>query len=196
MVSAIIVTHLAVAMCAPMLSSRLGARGYLVMAAAPTVAFGWLLTLAPSMTAGGTYTESFTWIARLGVGIDYRIGMLQWLLALIVSGVGALVLIYCRWYFAEAPNQRPMGLLTAFAAAMLGLVTVDNLVVLYLFWELTTVFSYLLIGYGPTRQANRSAALTALIVTTTGGAGVGARPVWSVILPDRDVMESAGSASA
>lgn len=169
MVVAIIVAHLALAMCAPMLSSRLGARGYLVMAAAPTVAFGWLLTLAPSMTAGGTYTESFTWIARLGVGIDYRIGMLQWLLALIVSGVGALVLIYCRWYFAEAPNQRPMGLLTAFAAAMLGLVTVDNLVVLYLFWELTTVFSYLLIGYDPTRRANRSAALTALIVTTTGG---------------------------
>jgi multicomponent Na+:H+ antiporter subunit A len=167
--SAIIAAHLVLAMCAPMLAARLGARGYLAMAVVPALATGWLLTLAPTVLTGGFYTESFTWIARLGVGIDFRLGMLQWLLALIVTGVGGLVLIYCRWYFADAPNQRPMGLLTAFAAAMLGLVTVDNLVVLYLFWELTTVFSYLLIGYDPTRRANRSAALTALIVTTTGG---------------------------
>ncbi|MFT3862466.1 Na+/H+ antiporter subunit A [Micropruina sp.] len=169
MLSAIIVAHLAVALCAPVLSARIGARGYLVMALVPALAFGWLLTLAPVVIAGGYYTESTTWIAQLGVGIDHRMGMLQWLLALIVTGIGALVLVYCRWYFAGVASRRAMGVLTAFAAAMLGLVTVDNLVMLYVFWELTTVFSYLLIGYDPTRRANRSAAFTALIVTTTGG---------------------------
>ncbi len=169
MLSAIIIAHLAVALCAPSVATRIGARGYLVMALVPALAFGWLLTLAPLVASGGSYVESVEWIGRLGVVIDYRVGMLQWLLALIVTGVGTLVLVYCRWYFAAGASRRAMGVLTAFAAAMLGLVTVDNLVMLYVFWELTTVFSYLLIGYDPTRRANRSAAITALIVTTTGG---------------------------
>ncbi len=169
MLNAIIVAHLAVALSAAWLAQRIGARGYLVMAIVPALAFGWLLTLAPLVIAGGTYTESVEWIGQLGVSINYRVGMLQWLLALIVTGIGALVLIYCRWYFAAGASRRAMGVLTAFAAAMLGLVTVDDLVMLYVFWELTTVFSYLLIGYDPTRRANRSAAITALIVTTTGG---------------------------
>ncbi len=169
MLSVIVIAHVVVALCAPWLARTVGARGYLIMAVVPAAAFGWLLTLAPAITAGESYLESYSWIGRLGVAIDFRIGLLQWLLALIVTGVGALVLFYCRWYFEAGANARTMGVLTAFAAAMLGLVTVDNLVMLYVFWELTTVFSYLLIGYDPTRRANRAAAMTALIVTTTGG---------------------------
>ena len=96
--------------------------------------------------------------------------MLQWVLALIVSGVGALVLVYCRWYFANAePPARTAGVLTAFAGAMLGLVTANDLIALYIYWELTTVFSYLLVGHNPARSANRRAAMTALMVTTFGG---------------------------
>src|SRR3954447_24862284 len=97
-------------------------------------------------------------------------GMLQWVLALIVSGIGALVLVYCRWYFASAdPPVRTAGVLTAFAGAMLGLVTANDLIALYIYWELTTVFSYLLVGHNPARSANRRAAMTALLVTTFGG---------------------------
>ena len=169
MISTIVIAHLVVALCAPILARSIGPRGYLVMAVAPAAGFGWLLSLAPLITSGGVYSESWTWIAQLGVVVEYRVALLQWLLALIVTGVGALVLLYCRWYFESGANPRTMGVLTAFAAAMLGLVTVDDLVLLYVFWELTTVFSYLLIGYDPTRRANRSAAVTALIVTTTGG---------------------------
>ncbi|MCW3158327.1 Na+/H+ antiporter subunit A [Micropruina sonneratiae] len=169
MISSIVIAHLVMALCAPILARSIGPRGYLVMALAPAVGFGWLLSLAPLVTGGGVYTESGVWIARLGVVVEYRVALLQWVLALIVTGVGALVLLYCRWYFDSGANPRTMGVLTAFAAAMLGLVTVDDLVLLYVFWELTTVFSYLLIGYDPTRRANRSAAVTALIVTTTGG---------------------------
>ncbi|MEZ5088283.1 MAG: Na+/H+ antiporter subunit A [Micropruina sp.] len=169
MLSALVITHVLVALCAPLLVRGIGARGYLVMALAPAAGFAWLLTLGPLITSGGSYIESLEWIARLGVVIEFRVGLLQWLLALIVTGIGALVLFYCRWYFESGANPRTMGVLTAFAAAMLGLVTVDDLVMLYVFWELTTVFSYLLIGYDPTRRANRSAAITALIVTTNGG---------------------------
>jgi multicomponent Na+:H+ antiporter subunit A len=97
-------------------------------------------------------------------------GTLQWVLALLVTGVGALVLFYCRWYFSGADvPARTGGLLVAFAGAMLGLVSADDLILLYVFWELTTVFSYLLVGHNPTRGANRRAALTALMVTTFGG---------------------------
>ena len=169
MISSIVIAHLVVSLCAPWLARRIGSNGYLVMALVPAVGFGWLLGLAPLITSGGGYVESVPWIPQLGVEIHYRVGLLQWLLALIVTGIGALVLLYCRWYFEAGANPRTMGILTAFAAAMLGLVTVDDLVMLYVFWELTTVFSYLLIGYDPTRRANRSAAMTALIVTTTGG---------------------------
>ncbi len=169
MISSIVIAHLVVSLCAPWLARRIGANGYLVMALVPAVGFGWLLSLGPLITAGGSYVESMPWIPQLGVEIHYQVGLLQWLLALIVTGIGALVLLYCRWYFEAGANPRTMGILTAFAAAMLGLVTVDDLVMLYVFWELTTVFSYLLIGYDPTRRANRSAAITALIVTTTGG---------------------------
>ena len=169
MIRSIVIAHLVVSWCAPWLARRIGANGYLGMALVPAVGFGWLLGLGPLITAGGNYVESMPWIPQLGVEIHYQVGLLQWLLALIVTGIGALVLLYCRWYFEAGANPRTMGILTAFAAAMLGLVTVDDLVMLYVFWELTTVFSYLLIGYDPTRRANRSAAITALIVTTTGG---------------------------
>ncbi len=166
----LVAAHLVVAIAAPLLTRWLGQRAFLIAAVVPAVAFGWLVWAAPTVLAGGSLVEAYPWIAGLGVSLSFHLGLLQWVLALIVTGIGALVLLYCRWYFAADPPQtRPVALLTAFAGVMLGLVTSDDLIVLYVFWELTTVFSYLLIAHDPTRRANRSAALTALIVTTTGG---------------------------
>jgi multicomponent Na+:H+ antiporter subunit A len=81
------------------------------------------------------------------------------------------VLVYCTWYFRPGDTEiwRFSGVLTAFAGSMLGLVLSDNVYVLYIFWELTTVLSFLLIGHNPERRANRRAALNALLVTTFGG---------------------------
>jgi len=166
----LVAAHLVVATAAPLLTRLFGQRAFWVAAGVPAVAFGWLVSVAPVILGGGAIDESIPWIGGLGVALAFHLGLVQWLLALIVTGVGALVLVYCRWYFADDPPQtRPVGLLTAFAGVMLGLVTADDLIVLYVFWELTTVFSYLLIAHDPTRRANRAAALTALIVTTTGG---------------------------
>ncbi|MFZ0529673.1 MAG: Na+/H+ antiporter subunit A [Propionicimonas sp.] len=169
MLTTLIGVHLILAVAAPALTRALGQRAFWLAAAAPAVAFGWLVALAPGILDGVTYVETVPWIPGLGVSLDFSVGLLQWILALIVTGIGALVLTYCRWYFAHAPQPRVVGLLTAFCAAMIGLVTADDLIAIYVFWEATTVFSYLLIGHDPTRRANRSAALTALIVTTTGG---------------------------
>ncbi|HQY98695.1 MAG TPA: Na+/H+ antiporter subunit A [Propionicimonas sp.] len=170
MLMTLISAHLVLAVAAPLLTRALGQRAFWVAALVPAIGFGWLVSLAPGILAGVPVVETIPWIPALGVSIDFHLGLLQWVLALIVTGIGALVLVYCRWYFvADAPQSRVVGLLTAFCAAMIGLVTADDLIAIYVFWEATTVFSYLLIGHDPTRRANRSAALTALIVTTTGG---------------------------
>ncbi|MGC3994236.1 MAG: Na+/H+ antiporter subunit A [Propionicimonas sp.] len=167
---ALIAAHLGLAVVAPWLARLLGQRAFWLVALAPAVTFAWLIQLAGPVLAGTPLSEAIDWIPALGVALDFRIGLVQWVLALVVTGIGTLVLLYCRWYFeADPPQARVIGLLTAFCAAMIGLVTADDLVVVYVFWEATTVLSYLLIGHDPTRRANRSAALTALIVTTTGG---------------------------
>jgi multicomponent Na+:H+ antiporter subunit A len=151
---ALIGVHLLLAVLAPLLTRALGHRAFLVAAGLPAAGFGWLLTLGPTILAGGVVAESVPWIPGLGVELSFRIGLVQWLLALAVTGIGALVLWYCRWYFeADPPQPRVVGLLTAFCAAMIGLVTADDLIVVYVFWEATTVFSYLLIAHDPTRRA-------------------------------------------
>ena len=165
----LIAVHFGVAAIAPLFGRWLRERAFYVLALPPLVTVGWLIWRAPQIIAGGQITERFGWIADLGVEVSLSIGTLQWLLALVVSGVGTLVLIYCRWYFASAMPQRTAAVLLAFAGAMLGLVTADDVVMIYVFWELTTIFSYLLVGHNPISGANRRAAMTALIVTTFGG---------------------------
>ncbi|MDN5726024.1 MAG: Na+/H+ antiporter subunit A [Propionibacteriales bacterium] len=166
----LIAVHFGCAILAPWVARALGNRMYLVMALPPAITFGWLVWQGPTVLAGGQLTETYPWISGLGIDLAFRMGTLQWVLGLVVSGIGALVLFHARWYFADdTPRSRCAGALTAFAGTMLGLVTADNFVLLYVFWELTTVLSYLLIGHNPRRSANRLAALNALIVTTFGG---------------------------
>ncbi len=170
MLVAFVVAHFAIASLAVGLMKLLGTRSFLVTALVPAGAFVWFALQGPAITSGEIVSESWSWIPTLGVDLTFRMGLVQWILALIVTGIGALILFYCRWYFSpSASATRCLGLMAAFAGAMIGLVTADNLMLLYVFWELTTVFSYLLVGNDSTRQANRSAALTALIVTTFGG---------------------------
>jgi multicomponent Na+:H+ antiporter subunit A len=156
---------------APALVGYLGRRAFLVLAGVPLVAFGWALTRTGEVADGDTVTEVIAWIPALGLDLAFTMGTLQWVMTLVVTGVGSLVLVYCAWYFADdEPGLRGFaGTFTAFAGAMLGLVLSDDLLVLYVFWELTTVFSYLLIGHDPARRASRGAGLQALIVTTLGG---------------------------
>ncbi|MFX6918881.1 hypothetical protein ABTH79_19455, partial [Acinetobacter baumannii] len=84
----------------------------------------------------------------IGLELTFTMAALQWLLVLVVAGIGALVLGYCTWYFR--PDSQHLAAfaanLTAFMGAMLGLVLADNLLLLFVFWELTTIFSFLLIG--------------------------------------------------
>ena len=167
----LLVAHVVMALAAPALVSWLGRRAFLVMALAPASAAVYALTQTGRVMDGEHPTEVISWIPALGVELSFRLDTLGWLMLLLVGGVGALVLVYCSAYFAASASglRKFGGVLTAFAGAMVGLVTADDMLLLFMFWELTTVFSYLLIGHYHDRKASRRAAMQAIIVTTAGG---------------------------
>ncbi|MET1039303.1 MAG: Na+/H+ antiporter subunit A [Aeromicrobium sp.] len=167
-----ILLHFLAAGAAPVLVRTLGRRTFLLLALAPAASFAWLLPHVARVTDGAAnHEQHLSWIPTIGLDLDFVITPLSGILSLIVTGVGALVLVYCTWYFRPSDTEiwRFSGVLTAFAGAMLGLVLSDNVYALYIFWELTTVLSFLLIGHNPERRANRRAAMNALLVTTFGG---------------------------
>jgi multicomponent Na+:H+ antiporter subunit A len=160
-----------VPMLLPVLVKQWGSRTFLIAAVVPTLAFVHTALQGPAVLAGDIPFETYAWIPDLGVELSMHMDTLGWVMALIVTGVGALVLIYCRWYFAGKTEGLALfsSVLLAFAGAMYGLVLTDDIVVLVMLWEVTSVLSYLLIGFYHRRGASRRAALQALLVTTLGG---------------------------
>ena len=156
----------------PALVRWLGAQAFAIAALVPAAAFVHALVLTPQVLDPDTTPfESIAWIPQLGLNLSMRMDVLAWVMTLIVTGVGALVLLYCRWYFHDsaAGLGQFAAVLLGFAGAMYGLVLTDDLVMLVMFWELTSILSYLLIGHYRGRAASRRAALQALLVTTLGG---------------------------
>ncbi|MBZ6204358.1 Na+/H+ antiporter subunit A [Streptomyces olivaceus] len=169
--SVLILCHFALALFAAPLVRRWGTRAFLVLALPPAAAGVWALTRWSTTAAGGTDTTEWRWLPAYHVDWALRLDALAELMVLLAAGVGTLVLVYCASYFDDRSRQlgRFAGNLLAFAGAMLGLVLADDLVLLYIFWELTTVFSYLLIGQTSDHKRNRRSALQALTVTALGG---------------------------
>ncbi|MGO1926640.1 MAG: Na+/H+ antiporter subunit A [Brachybacterium tyrofermentans] len=166
-----LLAHLVAALVGPLLVRWVGRNGFYPLALVPGASAIWLATIDPRTLADAPREESIPWIPAFGIDIAFRLDALSWVLALIATGIGAIVLLYCARYFqdTEPGLGRFAGVLTAFAGAMVGLVLADDVMVIYTFWELTTVFSYLLIGHYQDKQASRRAALNALISTTAGG---------------------------
>ncbi|MCZ7438184.1 Na+/H+ antiporter subunit A [Micromonospora sp. WMMC241] len=167
----LVAVHALAAVAAPALVRTFGRRALYLLAAVPAAAGIWALTRTGPVRSGSPVVETVTWVPQLGLDLALRMGTLSWLMVLLVGFVGALVLAYSARYFrSDDPGLgRFAAVFVAFAGAMLGLVVSDDLLLLYVFWELTTVFSYLLIASDPTRRASRHAAMQALLVTTLGG---------------------------
>ncbi len=167
----LVAVHVLAAVIAPVLVRSWGRRALYVVALAPAATLGWALAHTNTVRSGTPVVETVTWVPQLGLDVALRMGTLSWLMVVLVGGVGALVLAYSARYFrSDDPGLgRFAAVFVAFAGAMLGLVVSDDLLLLYVFWELTTVFSYLLIGSDPTKRASRRAAMQALLVTTLGG---------------------------
>jgi multicomponent K+:H+ antiporter subunit A len=134
------------------------------------VASALVLAAAPAVFGGEVLRWSVPWVPSLGLDFGFRIDGLAWLFALLVTAIGALVVLYAAWYLDAAdPAPRFYAFLLLFMGAMLGLVLADNLILLVVFWELTSLSSFLLIGYWTHRADAREGARMALAVTGAGG---------------------------
>lgn len=127
-------------------------------------------SLYPRVAAGEVIRTAFKWAPALGLEFTLRMDGYAWLFAMMVSAMGALVVLYARYYMSpKDPVPRFFSFLLAFMGAMLGVVLSGNLVQLVLFWELTSLVSFLLIGYWHHRVDARRGARMALTVTGMGG---------------------------
>ncbi len=167
---AVLLAHVVLGALAALVARRWGPRSFLVAALAPLSGVVLAVAAAPDVLAGGAWTSDAAWVPGLDLSIALRLDALSLLMLVLVSGVGTVIFVYCAWY-AERDGTlvRFVATLTAFAGAMVGLVVSDDVILLYVFWELTTVTSYLLVGLDDEDRESRRAALQALLVTTFGG---------------------------
>ena len=158
------------AVMAPLLHHWFGARTPLVMALLPAALAAWLIGQWPAVAAGEVLLLEWAWVPGLDITLTFLIDGLAWLFAMLITVIGALVLVYSGEYLrGHRDLPRFLVVITAFMMSMLGLVLADNLVTLFVFWELTSITSYLLIGFNHTDLAARKAALQGLFVTVGGG---------------------------
>ncbi|KQW66967.1 cation:proton antiporter [Phenylobacterium sp. Root77] len=128
------------------------------------------ITLVGAIEATGPVRQSLNWAPSLGLAITFRIDGLAWLFVVLIAAIGVLIAGYARGYMpADEPTPRFFAYLLGFTASMLGVVTSGNLLQLVVCWELTALFSFLLIGFWYGSQSARSAARQALLTTALGG---------------------------
>lgn len=155
---------------APLLTRALKHNAAWVLALAPAFMLLNFLSLLPVVAGGTTITQGFDWIPSLGVRLDWLIDGLSLTFAILISGIGMLIVLYSGGYLKGHPHQgRFFSFILLFMGAMQGLVLADSFLTLFVFWELTSITSFLLIGFDHARQASRRAAFQALVVTGVGG---------------------------
>ena len=158
---------------APPLIRFCGRAAFGMLATVPLGGFIWMASLFQRgiFTDEGEIVASYAWMPSANLNLEFRLDPLAGLFSLIILGVGALVLLYCWGYFDSNPRRLAKfgGELTMFATVMYGLVISDNFLLMYVFWELTSILSYLLVSYYGERASSRRAAIQALMITTMGG---------------------------
>ncbi|MBI1296906.1 DUF4040 domain-containing protein [bacterium] len=136
----------------------------------PAVVAGWLLAQVEPLADGIIYTQQVAWIPSLNLELAFRLDGLAILFGLIISVIGAGIALYTHYYLEDDPEQgRFYAFLFAFMASMLGLVWSDNVLSLFVFWEGTSITSYLLIGFKHKEEKSRKGANMALVITGFGG---------------------------
>jgi len=126
--------------------------------------------LYPTIAAGNVLRFEREWLPQLGLNFTLRMDGFAWMFAMLITGIGSLVVIYARYYMPkEDPVPRFFAFLMAFMGAMLGIVISGNVILLSIFWELTSITSFLLIGYWHHNAAARDGARMSLTVTGIGG---------------------------
>ncbi|EHI12355.1 Na+/H+ antiporter subunit A [Mycolicibacterium thermoresistibile] len=170
---AILIAHAIATALAPLLVYRWDRKAFYPLALVPLGSLVWVALNWPR--DGHVPTTDIEWVPELAMDVNLRFDSLAAVMSVLVLAIGALVLFYCGDYFHHHDGRREKRLpsfaaeLVAFSGAMFGLVVSDNMLVLYVFWEITTVLSFLLVGHYAERATSRRAATQALLVTTFGG---------------------------
>jgi multicomponent K+:H+ antiporter subunit A len=155
----------------PMLAYRFGRRVTLLATATlPACALALVFTYIPDILNGQSFTWQTDWIPAAGLSIAFRFDGLALLFALLILGIGLLVILYARYYLSDRDHMgRFYAFLMLFMTAMLGVVMSDNILQLWFFWELTSVSSFLLISFWWHKTEARKGARMALMITGAGG---------------------------
>ena len=170
MILAAVVSIFILALAAPGLHRWLPHRSGWVLSILPLTLTVFFAFKIPQINAGLVVTEYYDWVPSLGATLSIYLDGLSLVFALLICGVGTLIVIYSGGYLCGHPHLgRFYTFLLFFMASMLGVVLAGNLISLFVFWELTSISSYFLIGFDHQRESARTAALQALLVTGIGG---------------------------
>ncbi len=160
----------AAAVVAPLLTRWLKHNAAWPLALVPALIFLHFTGFIEAVAHGETFVAAKAWAPSYGVNFSVYVDGLSTLFALLISGIGTFIILYAGGYLKGHPQQgRFFSFMFLFMGSMLGLVLGNNLISLFVFWELTSVTSFLLIGFDHLRAASRRAALQALVVTGGGG---------------------------
>jgi multicomponent Na+:H+ antiporter subunit A len=158
------------ALFAPWIKHFAGGLAGWVLAIVPAAIFVMLLGFIGPVSENNVIMATLPWIPSYGIEFSFFIDGLSLVFGLLISGIGTFIVIYSGGYLAGHPHQgRFFAFILMFMGSMLGLVLADNILTLFVFWELTSITSFLLIGFDHSRQAARRAAIQALVVTGGGG---------------------------
>lgn len=140
------------------------------MALLPLGIFIYFLSFIPKISAQKFIHQNVQWVPSFGVNLDFYLDGLSLIFCLMISGIGALVFLYTASYLKNHPFlDRFYAYLSIFMGAMLGVVLSQNLITLFIFWEITSISSFFLIGFNNEQEGSRKSALTALCITGIGG---------------------------
>src|SRR5690606_20385085 len=136
----------------------------------PLLLFAFFLTQIPLISSGNSLYQHINWISSLGVNFDFKLDGLSLLFSLLITGIGTAIFVYARSYLkGHRYYDRFFGYLFLFMAAMLGVVLSNNILLLFIFWELTSISSFFLIGFNNDNTESRKSAITSFCITGLGG---------------------------
>ncbi|MEM7754419.1 MAG: hydrogen gas-evolving membrane-bound hydrogenase subunit E [Planctomycetota bacterium] len=157
----------------------------MALALGPAGVFVALLSQLGGISGGEIVFETTEWVPGLGVNLDFYLDGLGLVFGLLISGIGTLIVLYASGYLkGHALQGRFYAYLLGFMTSMLGLVTADNILLLFIFWELTSITSYLLIGFDHDKAEARKSALQALVITGLGGLALLAGVILLALMAD------------
>ena len=170
MMSSAVISGFVLGALAPWLTRTVGERVHWLLAVLPAVLFVYFAQFLPVVAAGESVRVASEWVPGLDVALSFYLDGLSLIFALLITGIGTFIVLYAGGYLhGHAQLGRFFLYLLSFMGSMLGLVLADNVITLFVFWELTSITSFLLIGFSHTAPKSRRAAMQALVVTGGGG---------------------------